>query len=544
MSASRVRVTQALWAFIKEHKWKYITVATCVSILTMQRIVIPHYYGVIVASIQESNIEKATNYFFILNGCWILFQILGGFASLVDASLNPRLHNYLRSWFVDIIMQSSTHDVEVGNLLAKSLRFPSAVYNFFELIQEFVIGNFLTVIATCIYLYQMHPSLGIYFFVIYMINVGLAILFQKGCLDLSKAGEAMFDESSNEIEDVLSNLQAIHGSRTQGKESSFLRNVFEHLNKHLSGALRCQFPYRIGFVILGSLSLIGINIQSLNLLKQTKITTASLVSIFIASYSALSVIMNTYSIFREVLQAGGRMTLVYEFLDTLELLPLPNNDATKTQRIPPKIVMQDLLIEPGIRRPVNITIPPLSRVLIKGPIGSGKSTLGKGLAGLISLSGGKIVFDGRVTDATQRRRNVFYVPQMPNLFRRSLWDNITYGVETPVSKGRIFDILKRAGLSEIAQRFSDNLERNVGRRGNKLSGGERQIVWLLRAALRDQPILVLDEPSAALDNDSTLAVERLINTLSRTRTIIVVSHDQAFLEGWASQLVRLVDGGI
>lgn len=91
--------------------------------------------------------------------------------------------------------------------------------------------------------------------------------------------------------------------------------------------------------------------------------------------------------------------------------------------------------------------------------------------------------------------------------------------------------------------FSEGLDTDVGRMGSKLSGGQRQVVWVLRVLLRDPPILLLDEPTSALDEGTKAIVQNLLQVAMKGRTVLMVTHD-AFLKKYADRIIELTKGEV
>ena len=118
------------------------------------------------------------------------------------------------------------------------------------------------------------------------------------------------------------------------------------------------------------------------------------------------------------------------------------------------------------------------------------------------------------------RRAVTYIPQSPRLFNRTLFENIVYGFETLYTRQVIDTLLRRLDIPRYP-----SLDTPVGKHGSELSGGQRTIVYLIRAFLRKTPVIVLDEPTASLDAETKLVVKRIIDDLFGDMTVIVITHD-------------------
>jgi len=127
--------------------------------------------------------------------------------------------------------------------------------------------------------------------------------------------------------------------------------------------------------------------------------------------------------------------------------------------------------------------------------------------------------------AEKIHEEIFYIPQKPKLFNRTLYENIVYGLKKPPTPAEIIRTLHDLGLEDIAVIFEKKMDDKMGITGNNLSGGQRQMVWLLRSFYRPSRILVLDEPTASLDPANKEIMIRIIQRISIGKTVIIVSHD-------------------
>jgi len=193
----------------------------------------------------------------------------------------------------------------------------------------------------------------------------------------------------------------------------------------------------------------------------------------------------------------------------------------------------------------SLDIPAGSTVGIVGATGSGKSTIVKLLLRLYELQGGSILLDGQPVDQLQLadlRRAIGLVSQEVFLFHGTVAENIAYG-----SFDAPRPAIERAAQLAEASRFIEALPQGydtvVGERGQRLSGGQRQRIALARAILKNPPVLILDEATAAVDNETEAAIQRSLDQITAERTTLVIAHRLSTVRH-ADRIVVLEQGRI
>lgn len=179
----------------------------------------------------------------------------------------------------------------------------------------------------------------------------------------------------------------------------------------------------------------------------------------------------------------------------------------------------------------NLDIGPDEKVMLMGESGCGKSTLLKLLLRFYDYQGGTIKVNGtdiRKYPVRQIRDMITYIPQDCYLFEGTIAENISYGSSEKVTDRDLHQAAKLAFADEFIAEMPEAYNTVITSGGTNLSGGQRQRIAIARAFLKDSPILIMDEPSSALDSESEMMVHKALKELMKDRLVIMVSHRDSF----------------
>ncbi|MBB3191092.1 ABC transporter ATP-binding protein [Halomonas cerina] len=175
---------------------------------------------------------------------------------------------------------------------------------------------------------------------------------------------------------------------------------------------------------------------------------------------------------------------------------------------------------------IDLAVPAGHTLALVGATGSGKSTLIKLLLRFHDPDEGRVLIDGQPVDSVSLaslRQAIGLVSQDVYLFEGSVRDNIAYG-KPDASEGEVIEAARTAEAWDFIRALPEGLDTPVGERGVRLSGGQRQRLSLARALLKDPPILVLDEATSAVDNETEAAIQRSLSRIGHGRTVIMIAH--------------------
>ena len=538
--------------FIKKH-WKYYIFYFLSFIsIPINQVVVPHYYGKIIELLKGKNIEKAGKFLAKLLGIWVLIQGLNYTQALAELNVWPRFTSYSEGVVFDTIVdryRGNFQELEVGKILTKMIKLPWILDSIQDNVQDFVLNYSVVILSNFGYLTYQSPYLGL----VYVLGVCSLLYcgthFYANCKHFKIIEENEYDTTHGNIEDSLSNLVTVYANNKEQDEMNKMKKESSKVTDITIKRGKCNIKYRIYFSILNVLIFIGLNYTALHLFKKGKIKIAALTAIFILNYNILGSLIIYFKNVRNYIELKANLAYVNEFIDSLpDKIEPPKNKNNTLGGF--DIDMRNVYFTSNdgkkeILKDISIFVKEGESVAIMGSIGSGKSTIGKLLMGLQQPTKGGIFIGGkdiREIGLEKLRDMIEYVPQTPSLFNRTLWENLSYGFkEGEVTEETFLNILRELEMNEIADIFASRMHQSVGKKGSFLSGGQRQIVWLLRCLVKKSKIVILDEPTSALDEENRDRVIKLLQSLKHKKTLLVITHDKDLLRHMSRLLY--VDAG-
>src|SRR6201997_1774335 len=360
---------------------------------------------------------------------------------------------------------------------------------------------------------------------------------------LAAAGKPLHDEFADKAAAVDGEMVDVINNMPLGR--AFCGISFEHerfdatVNREVTArgrSLRYLEKLRLTHAAVTVCLIIALLAWGLRLWQDGGATTGDVVLICTLGLSILSATRDLAVALVDVPQHVARMTeAIATLLQPHELRDHP--EAEPLVRSGAAIAFNNISFQyPGgakVFERFALRLNPRQRVGLVGQSGGGKSTVFALLQRFYDVESGRITIDGqdiaRVTQLSLREA-ISVVPQDISLFHRSIRENIRYGRPTATD-----DEVLRAAIAarcDFVENLPEGLDTMVGDRGVKLSGGQRQRIAIARAFLKDAPILLLDEATAALDSESEEAIREALGRLMRGRTVIAIAHRLATLRNF------------
>ena len=527
-------VSTILDFFAKHPLWPISTIAT---------IIITNPVEMVVSSVlTERFIESVKNkpnmrYLWWIIAMTLASNMIHSLQELVEAHYVTKLEQSIR---MDLLSKISTKQefnyetMDGGDTITNIKSIPTNVSNFIDRFTTWVITPIINIALIGAYLIRINAALGLKIMGILFAFTACNFAVLHSIPQQAQRQEVEEGLLINRIDDALNNTLSIMMCNYTNEEMASISKQHDVFNSFMANNLqkRAYGTMVSGIMIVGALALIVWLIFQSYLNKS--VSKANMIIMLLISISLVRII-RMYS---------NRM--VYAFLEYAKLIKHDDFMQSLAHKTTPEgrktgvpihgnIVFKNVSYayegtDSKALDDVSFKIRARDRVAIVGSSGSGKTTILKLIMGFGAPSAGAVLIDGNDVRGMRRkylRKHISLVPQSIKLFNRSIMENICYG-SPDLDPEQVKNELKNLHVMRVFNTLPDGLDSVVGKNGDKLSGGQKQIVYLLRCYFRRTPIVLMDEPTSALDGENAKYVRRMIDAMSRHATLIVVTHDPSF----------------
>jgi len=497
-------------------------------------IYIPDYYGKVINSFKDKN-STFTFFFKLLVLLYVLEWVFDGFVMIAMYYIVPNFTEYITGSMFEFIIDNYELDfdnIPIGEILSKIIRIPNILFDYINVIKYDFLRYIFVFINGFIHYYGVSTNLSILYSFVIALNYIFIYVMYKNYNYYELKSNYYQDYIYELLIDCLNNLTSIYAFNQEEKEKkNFYDVTFAKFKEILYATKAVSFRGNVFWGISMVLVFVCMNYVMFQAYLKKEITAEKTISTFIITFSLIRMLENAEQISHSFSRIQSQIQDSENFFNNISKVnrnEMKNDNKTfKNGDIVYSYVYHkygdDFVLEN-----INLTIQKGENVAFVGQIGSGKSTMIKLLLGFQPLRMGHITIGGvDINDICNKelRNYIFYIPQKPKLFNRSLYDNIVYGLKNPPTREQILTILSDLNMEDLRVEFEGKMEEPVGVEGNQLSGGQRQIIWLMRSMFRPSYILVLDEPTASLDPENKKKMISTIQKLSVGKTVIIVSHD-------------------
>lgn len=533
-------VVDLLKMYFKE-EWVMTSVLVFLSILvnTLQANGVSKVTAEIVESIERNNRPKTTREFGYMCGIFVSFIVLFYVYKQIQTNLVLKLRQWVRHKILNLLLRSNNEnmdEINFSHIASPINRLAGVCFNLFSNLFSFILPSICFLLVICVFLFLKHPPLGIVFLIGNVILVAILALYWNDMFEKNR--QAITVEYANEVGllEILHNFDKIIYRGTSGRESdSFKERTEEALKKALifqdSVQLYGVFANSLVSAIFAGIlwSIIGI-FYSGGISATDFIMTLTMMNIYRDKMVDLA------QVAPDCIEFTGRANSVLQHFKSISL------EKVEQEFDPQRLAFKEIRFENASFRykiaetdtfsNLNLTLATENGAIIgiQGLSGRGKSTVAKILLRMHPLKEGHAYIDGVDIEKISPdyiRQNITYVSQNGKLFDRVVLDNMVYGCAKPEScSAELKQILKYPKVRALFEKM-DLEGKTAGNLGENLSGGQRQVVNIISGLVNPSKILVLDEPTNALDPGLKREVLRLIQDYaSKKNAVLIITHDK------------------
>ena len=527
--------------YLNENKG-IITAFILITLLTfpIESIAIPELYGRLYNTVSggkrsDELLRRVGKIILIIIGVWLFIQVFYYIKNWLIGKILPTYLEFTRRvLFTRIIenYENNYQDIKISKNINRLFGLTRDMKDVFFYVATCLIPLALTIGIVNIYLYFVDWKIGLVATIAVGIMTIVSYFFSVKIIEVSAVREGKFLDMSERIHDSFENLMNIYINNEKNKELQKTQTVqnehTEYYNKQLDLINNMQISTCVMSVIMFSI-IIGIAYYNFSkgIFTSQRFITISLVIIYFLGF-----LININSWTPEQLMNLGILKNSDEFLN--DILRSKNNKYVKNPKLNGDIVIDNISYAYGENDPIfsgfSLRIKKNERVAILGQSGSGKSTLMKLLLGLLPLKGGVITINNvpiQNIEPEVLRSHINYINQRTQLLNGTVLENMKYG--NTIDDKKLVEIVKKYGLDTNFKSLEQGLRSDVGNQGKSMSGGMQKIIMNIRGILKKGSVVVFDEPLAGLDSITRVKMIKMIDDMTKNKTLVVITHDKEIL---------------
>jgi ABC-type multidrug transport system fused ATPase/permease subunit len=526
-------VSTILDFFAKNPVWPIVTLVTIIITNPVEMIVSSKLTEKFIESVKE---KPNMRYLWWIIAMTLASNMTHSLQELVEAHYITKMQQEIRMDLLSKIYTKQEFNYETmdgGDTITNIKNIPTNISNFVDRFIGWIVTPIINVTLIGAYLIRINAPLGLKIMGILFTFMACNFAVLRSVPQEAQRQEVEEATLINQIDDALNNTLSIMMCNYTHREMAAINTQHTRFNTFMANNLqkRAYGTILTGVMIVIVLALIvWLIFQSY---RNKVVSKANMIVMLLLSISLVRMIRHYSNHMVQAFLEYAKLVKHDTFIQGLAHKTVP--DGVETGAIHGNIVFLNVSYayegtDEKALDSVSFKIRAKDRVAIVGGSGSGKTTILKLIMGFGRPSDGTVLIDGHnVRDMRRKylRKHISLVPQSIKLFNRSIMDNICYG-SPDLDPERVRNELKTLHVMRAFNALPDGLDSVVGKNGDKLSGGQKQIVYLLRCYFRRTPIVLMDEPTSALDGENAKYVRRMIDAMSRHATLIVVTHDPSF----------------
>lgn len=541
---------QLYFDFIKENI--YLFILFIISILLsypLEAIILPQIYSRFFTSIKKGVNKKMFIKYFIyiiivLTIIYLSYILMG----YVEIKFLPKMNEFIINFiYKNILLKNKNNytEIEFGKLISRTNLLPTILRDFNNLLFIWIFPRFITIFVIISYFFYVNYKLGCVALLFLIILFSYNWSNYDKCINTSSVRYKYFEKKSEEIHDKLSNIFSIYSAGNVDKELDiFYKNTGAYIDK-FEDNLKCINYNKFVNIILLLLSFIVLNFMVIYFYYKKEISLTLLIATLLTITYYIPCFYTITSTFRELIHSLGVFREIDPFIKDIYLYDKENKENKKYEE--KNGINNDKIIKYGnieiknlvfsydginnVIKNISLNIKDGDKIAITGNSGNGKSTLIKLLMGYYKVDNNMIYIDNidiNEYELNNLRTQISYVNQNTKLFNTTIIENIKYG--THMTDKDVIAIINDIGINDLYSNLEHGYNSKVGVGGDKLSGGQRQMVHILRCFGKKNKIIILDEPTSSMDVYTKSLIMKAIKKLSKNCTLIIITHDKELLQ--------------
>ena len=516
-----------LWKYLFKYKLLFFTRVLTISLAALSVICFDFMMGFIVDIFSNGETEKFVPIILASIFLIILLFVTECVDGYVMSSYIKNTVNYLRCDIFTKILNKDMKDFSLDN----SGKYISILYNDIKIIEDsllnnifLVISSFISFIISLLFLFSISPSIVIFIVIFGILGFVIPNALSKKLIIEKNNYSHNLEEITSVTKDLFSGFEVIKGFNIGSKINTIFKNSSNTVE---STKKKCSILESIikGFSLSFSVTVyLGVLILGGYLMYKGEISVGTAIIIIQLSTHIVGPVKTSISLINQIksvsLIADKIDEILYDSCEDIEEVSLPKFENS----IEVKNLDFSYTNDRKALNNINLTFEKNKKYAIVGESGCGKSTLIKLLMRYYKDYNGDILIDNKDIHkifSNDLYKNMSMIQQNVFMFDDSIKENIKLFAN--YSDEEVLSICNRSGLSNLISRLPDGINSLVGENGNKLSGGEKQRIAIARSLINNTKILILDESTSALDNETAYNLESSLLSINDL-TLIVVTH--------------------
>lgn len=516
-----------LWKYLFKYKLLFFTRVLTISLAALSVICFDFMMGFIVDIFSNGETEKFVPIILASIFLIILLFVTEYIDGYVMSSYIKNTVNYLRCDIFTKILNKDMKDFSLDN----SGKYISILYNDIKIIEDsllnnifLVISSFISFIISLLFLFSISPSIVIFIVIFGILGFVIPSALSKKLIIEKNNYSHNLEEITSVTKDLFSGFEVIKGFNIGSKINTIFKNSSNTVE---STKKKCSILESIikGFSLSFSVTVyLGVLILGGYLMYKGEISVGTAIIIIQLSTHIVGPVKTSISLINQIksvsLIADKIDEILYDSCEDIEEVSLPKFENS----IEVKNLDFSYTSDRKALNNINLTFEKNKKYAIVGESGCGKSTLIKLLMRYYKDYNGDILIDNKDIHkifSNDLYKNMSMIQQNVFMFDDSIKENIKLFAN--YSDEEVLSICDRSGLSNLISRLPDGINSLVGENGNRLSGGEKQRIAIARSLINNTKILILDESTSALDNETAYNLESSLLSINDL-TLIVVTH--------------------